>query len=150
MEWNDKQIAIANALSEGKEYKDIVDDCETSLGLVYKVANALKKAKSSTTDKGNDVTPDKTNKALPQFLKVTDSAAETSVLEFAPRVQKFAMTPDIFMSYMYALKIGFVGGLGEWLSLVSRDFWLGRNCNFYAEVAGFNPQVKEEGNGNPN
>lgn len=69
-------------------------------------------------------------------LPTTDALSQTSYLQLVPQVQQLALTPDIFFSYMYALKKGYKGTFADWLSLVSRDFWLGREIDFYAEVTG--------------
>ena len=139
MEWNDKQTKIAKALSEQKTVAAIVAELKVSEALVYKVRKALKKAGGQIPSSNDRVIPTTVVKKAPHQVKTTDSVSETSLLEFAPRIQSFAMTPDIFMSYMCALMEGYKKDLGQWLSLVSRDFWLGRGRNFYAEVANFDP-----------
>ena len=139
MEWNDRQTKIANALIEGKSVKETAIECGASIALVYKVQKALKKAGGQIPSSNDRVIPTTVVKKAPHQVKTTDSVSETSLLEFAPRIQSFAMTPDIFMSYMCALMEGYKKDLGQWLSLVSRDFWLGRGRNFYAEVANFDP-----------
>lgn len=69
-------------------------------------------------------------------LPVTDALSQTAYLQLIPQVQQLALTPDIFFSYMCALKNGYEGTIGDWLSLVSRDFWFGRGRDTYAEVSG--------------
>ena len=68
--------------------------------------------------------------------KETEEVTETAVLKLVPQVQTLPLTPDIFVSYMCAVKNGYEGTLSDWLSLVSRDFWFGRGRNFYEEVSG--------------
>ena len=138
MEWNPKQVEIAKGLTQGKSVAEIATECGVSQSMVRKVRKAL--AKAGPPDASIDqLIPSTMVKRTPPNPKTTDAASETSILEFTPQVQKFAMTPDIFMSYMCALMEGYKKDLGQWLSLVSRDFWLGRGRNFYAEVANFDP-----------
>jgi len=70
------------------------------------------------------------------FAKQTDAVSEAAILNLVPQTLSLPLTPDIFMSYMCALKNGYEGELGDWLSLVSRDFWFGRGRDPYAEVSG--------------
>ena len=44
---------------------------------------------------------------------------------------------------MVAVMNGYEGELVDWLSLVSRDFWFGRNRNMYQEYAGYTPPGKD-------
>lgn len=81
-----------------------------------------------------------TAKGVKGGLPTTDALSQTSYLQLVPHVQQLALTPDIFMSYMCALKNGYQGTIGDWLSLVSRDFWLGRGRNFYQEVTGISEE----------
>ena len=70
------------------------------------------------------------------FVKQTDAVSQAAVLNLVPQTLSLPLTPDIFMSYMCALKNGYEGTMADWLSLVSRDFWLGRGRTMYAEVSG--------------
>jgi len=81
-----------------------------------------------------------TAKGVKDGLPTTDALSQTSYLQLVPHVQQLALTPDIFMSYMCALKNGYQGTISDWLSLVSRDFWLGRGRNFYQEVTGISEE----------
>lgn len=73
----------------------------------------------------------------------SEAVSQAAFLKFVPQTLSLPLTPDIFMSYMCGLKKGYEGTIAEWLSLVSRDFWLGREVNFYAEVSG----IKSSENG---
>lgn len=82
-------------------------------------------------------------KVIPKGVKgglaVTDALSQTSYLQLVPQVQQLPLTPDIFMSYGCALKKGYEGTFADWLSLVCRDFWFGREIDMYAEVSGITP-----------
>ena len=137
MNWNENQLNIASGLIDGKSAKVVAVECGVSTALVYRVEQALKKTGGKVPSSNGEEIPSTGVKKEVGSPKATVAATETSILEFSPQVQKFAMTADILMSYMCAVKEGYEGDLGQWVSLVSRDFWLGRGRNFYAEVAGF-------------
>ena len=92
------------------------------------------------TVKGKQALATVSAKGVKGGLPTTDALSQTSYLQLVPHVQQLALTPDIFMSYMCALKNGYQGTIGDWLSLVSRDFWLGRGRNFYQEVTGISEE----------
>jgi hypothetical protein len=62
--------------------------------------------------------------------------SQTMMLQLVPQVQQLPLTPEIFMSYMCAIKKGYKGGIAGWLSVVALDFWTGRNVDPFAEVSG--------------
>ncbi len=62
--------------------------------------------------------------------------SQTMFLQLVPQVQQLPLTPEIFMSYMCAVKRGYKGGIAGWLSVVSLDFWTGRNVDPFAAVSG--------------
>lgn len=74
------------------------------------------------------------------FDKQTDAVSHATVLNLVAQTLSLPLTPDIYMSYMCAVKNGYEGAMGEWLGLVSRDFWLGRGRNFYQEVTGISEE----------
>lgn len=87
-----------------------------------------------------------TPKGLKLRLETTDAVSQALFLELVPKVLRITLTPDIFMSYMCALKNGYEGHLADWLSLVSREFWFGRQVDMYAEVSDIKPpEDKQEG-----
>jgi len=130
---------------QGKSTDTIVTKCAVSRAMVSKVRKALEKEDAWKSPKKGELTPSKVKKGASTISPVTDSVSKAAFVEFTPKVMKLAMTPDIFMSYMCALKTGYEGDLGQWVSLVSRDFWLGRGRNFYAEVAGVGSDGNSEG-----
>ncbi len=71
-------------------------------------------------------------------------AVHTSAIQLVAQTQPIPMTPDIYISYMVACGRGYQGDLVDWLSLVSRDFWLGRGQNMYDEMAAVMAGHKEE------
>ena len=70
----------------------------------------------------------------------TTATSEAAFLSLVPKTQQVVLTPSIFMSFMCALKRGYKGDLGDWISLACSDFWLGREIDFYKEVTGIEPQ----------
>lgn len=75
------------------------------------------------------------------FAKQTNAVSQAALLNLVPQTLSLPLSPDIYMSYMCALKKGYEGDLADWLSLVSRDFWFGRDIDMYAEVSGISPQA---------
>jgi len=167
LQWNQLQLLIAKEIIEGKkEPQQLVKDGKFKSSTVYKVAEFLEKgneppsldpeyianapkAKKFGEDGGGkeekaELTPadlqKPPSKGGPQL---TTSLSMTTILKLIPQVQALPLTPDIFMSYICALQNGYEGDVGEWLSLVSRDFWLARGRDFYAEVSGVGIQEAE-------
>jgi hypothetical protein len=66
----------------------------------------------------------------------SQAVSQTMFLQLIPQVQQLPLTPEIFMSYMCAIKRGYKGGIAGWLSVVALDFWTGRNLDPFAEVSG--------------
>mgnify|MGYP001558692740 FL=1 len=75
---------------------------------------------------------------------ITLNVSEAAAIQMMAKTVVIANTPDIIYSFMCAVKRGFEGGLENWLSLVSVDFWTGRGVNPYEEVS----RIKEESSGN--
>jgi hypothetical protein len=89
----------------------------------------------------------------------TQSTSEAMFARLIPKIQTVILTPDIWIGFACALKRGFTGDLNRWLSLASRDFWIGRKINPYEEVSNLginifgNEKVTEKSggdNGNSN
>lgn len=141
LQWTPDQINTANLLAQDKNDEEIMKLLDVGKTMVVKVKGALasgdyppntkEAADKLATSKGKP----KSDKPSQPKLKTTDALSETSLLQMIPQVQQLPLTPDIFMSYMCALKNGYTGTIAQWLSLVSRDFWLGRGRNFYEEVS---------------
>ena len=66
----------------------------------------------------------------------TFNASEATLIKLLSQAQVIVMTPEIFTSYMCAVRRGFEGSLSGWLSMVSKDFWLGREIDPFREVSG--------------
>lgn len=73
------------------------------------------------------------------LTKETDAVCEAAWIRLVPQTLTLPLTPDIYISYMCALKNGYEGNLADWLGLVSLDFWAGRGRDMFAEVSGINP-----------
>lgn len=57
----------------------------------------------------------------------------TTAFNLANQVGTMPMTVDIQISYILALRNGYEGELGDWLSNCCRDWWTGRGHNMYEE-----------------
>ena len=66
----------------------------------------------------------------------TPNVSEAALLRMVAQSQIVVMTPDIYMSYMCALKKGFEGTLAGFLSVAAVDFWKGRGIDPFKEVSG--------------
>lgn len=136
IKWTKDQIAINSLLDQGKKKEEIVEILNCGMSTVEKVITARHAGQKPPGSKppGDEVTP------APKGAKVaeaaTDEITEASILRLVPKVQSLSLTPDIFIGFMAAIARGFPGDIEDWLSLASRDFWLGRNRDFYAEVSG--------------
>lgn len=170
IEWNQVQLKIAYLLDKGMEPIKIIQKEGFPKNTTYKVVATLaagfkppsldpefiKNAKKPTKfvkkntgeqtpakedgKEGQEEGDVKVSKAIPPK---TTAASQTAILQFVTKIQPIAMTPDIYMSYMCAVKNGYELSLAEWISLVARDFWLGRERNFYAEAAEYSQSQQE-------
>lgn len=73
----------------------------------------------------------------------TEAVSQAVFLKLVPQTLSLPLTPNVFMSYLCALKKGFKRDLGAWIDLACADFWTGRGIDFYAEVSG----IKSSENG---
>ena len=114
------------------------------------IAKAPAPSKFGKKNKGWDKKPqpqEETSSDIPEEkgAAATKDVAETSFLRLVPRVQTVPLTPDIYVSYMCAIARGYGGDLGEFLGLVAKDFWTGRDINPYEIVANISSDGKGEG-----
>ena len=56
-------------------------------------------------------------------MTTTYSASEAAFLKAISNVMTFPLTPDIFWSYMMALKHGYKGELPNWIRFCCMDVW---------------------------
>lgn len=155
LEWNQVQLQIAKMLQGGQGATEICQELELHLNTVKKVKAALAEgqappsleeayiaaAPKPTTfpSKGSkkvkpEVNPNGGGKTVLK-AQPTVEITETAMLSLIPKVQNIPLTPDIFISYMCALAREYKGSIDQWLSLVSRDFWEGRDLNPYEIVS---------------
>ena len=66
----------------------------------------------------------------------TEAVSQATFLKLVPQTLSLPLTPNVFMSYLCALKKGFKRDLGAWIDLACADFWTDRGIDFYAEVSG--------------
>ena len=143
LEWNEGQVKIYNLLKEGISATQVIAQTSYKKSAVFKIQQAISQGDtpsdpSSEPNKGGKAKRDgHKGGAIPSTLVgSTTEVSETSLLKLTPHAQQVILTPDMYFSYMMALKKGYEGNIGDWLSLTARDFWLGREINFYQEVAG--------------
>lgn len=75
--------------------------------------------------------------------KTTKAVSTTAYMRFIAQTQQMPMTPDIYISYMCAMRRGYEGELVEWISLCLRDFWIGRKIDPYSECTGLKEVVAD-------
>jgi len=73
--------------------------------------------------------------AAKKVLPLTNQTSKAAILQLIPQVQQLPMTPDIYMSYYFALVNGYEGQIGDWINLCCRDFWFGRGVDFFAGIS---------------
>lgn len=191
LEWNQTQLLIAKAVSEGKTTAQVVQIVGVHEDTVTKVKSAIKhgdkppslepdfiavakppskfikspapgtplsgtgetaqEKASETTKPKIDGAPLPGNKPVQKTHALTDSVCESTFLQLVPKVQQITMTPDIFMSYFFAVRSGYTAQIGDWISLCTRDFWFGRGVDFYAGMSGISvgPGDGEKPKGKP-
>jgi len=152
--WNADKLKVLNLINEGKPDDEIkaVTGCGQNMIDIVRKAKDDGKTPSDKAETPGAVTPalteEESQKEKGKSTQLTEDVSETSFLTLVAQIQKIPLTPDMYISYMCALKRGYDGNIARWLSLTCRDFWLGRQVNFYAEVVGIEEheegQVKEE------
>lgn len=131
--WNDDKVKIGQLINLGKTDDKMKEETGLPISKIKAVRGALNKGQELPTDiKEGEVTPAPKGTTAETTTEIT----EASILRLVPKVQSLSLTPDIFIGFMAAIARGFPGDIEDWLSLASRDFWLGRNRDFYAEVSG--------------
>ena len=122
-------------------------EAKTSKGLGGHIQQRLLRGDTTHTSAGGTkapisegLMPPKGNGSTPKTIAPTPSVSDSALLRLISQSQVIIMTPDIFTGYMCAIKRGFMGNLSDWLSLASRDFWLGRGIDLYREVSGIVPE----------
>lgn len=70
-----------------------------------------------------------------KLFPLTKDVNKTAILQLIPQVQQLPMTPDIYMSFYFALVNGYEGQIGDWINLCLRDFWFGRGIDFFAGIS---------------
>lgn len=87
----------------------------------------------------DDIVGGEEGKALPPDLRRTPNYTEATRLYLTNRFYVMPNTPDMYVSYMCALKKGFTGTPVAWFSICARDYWEGRQRNMFQEVSGYVP-----------
>ena len=139
MNWDDpKRIEAAKLLLQGVSASEVMKQTELAKTWVYLIKKELEKGNMPPGLEKSGLPPasvKKDGQVVPKS-KTTDAASQTAIIQLVPYTQQVIMAPDIFMSYTYAVRRGYKGNLGDWLAYTCRDFWLGREINFYEEVTG--------------
>lgn len=136
VEWTDQKIEAAKLILQGVAAGEVIKQTKLSKSWVYLVKKELNKGKMPPgMEKPAPALVKKDGQGVPKS-KTTDAVSQTAFIQFVPYTQQVVMAPDIFLSYMYALRRNFKGSLGDWIALTCRDFWIGREINFYEEVTG--------------
>jgi hypothetical protein len=66
----------------------------------------------------------------------TGAAMETQLMKFIAHTQEIPLTVNMVVSYGCAVVNGYEGTFGDWLNLVSLDFWSCRGRDMFAEMGG--------------
>lgn len=158
LQWNKLQLQIAQHLKSGMEPKEVGAQFGLAMRTIYKVNKALKAGDDpgditdemiaaapepmsfgdplNSQGKGGKVTPAKVGSGKGIIAQKGAAPVQyTSQLELVATTAPIPLTNEMYVSYMVAVKKGYRGGIGDWLSLTAQDFWLGREVNMYEEMA---------------
>jgi hypothetical protein len=117
---------------------DAVKKLKLAPKTTYNYFQDFKKTGSLAATNGNSLGPTSTVNVNPtkSTLIETEAAVETQLLKFVAHIQQVPMSVNIYVSYGCAVANGYDGSLGDWLSLISLDFWECRNRNMFQEFGG--------------